>query len=282
MSRHFVQSSVLRKVALGVYRAVARVQFWRSGPRVLVNSIPKAGTHLLTAELNQFKELRNSRLHLDSNRICSPEMLAHQGPPAPNIERTMRYVSQVRLGQFFTAHWYWSPELLELMNRCEIRSLFMIRDPRDMLASRLYYIKTLKRHPLHRFINNGFRNDNDRYRALIRGHDRPFGLPERTRLEAYLPWTVAPQVLTVKFEDLVGEHGGGSVRKKHETLVRIAEHCGLNAEPISDIAARQTHPTATLRRGKIGTWREELPADIIAEWMDNCADVVTAFGYPED
>ena len=51
MSKNFVQNALLRQSLLTAYRGYARAQFWRSGPRIFVNSIPKAGTHLLTAEL---------------------------------------------------------------------------------------------------------------------------------------------------------------------------------------------------------------------------------------
>ena len=69
MSKNFVQNALLRKSLLTAYRGYARAQIWRSGPRIFVNSIPKAGTHLLTAELEKFPQLQNSRLHIQAHKV---------------------------------------------------------------------------------------------------------------------------------------------------------------------------------------------------------------------
>ncbi len=262
MSKHFVQSSTLRSAVLAGYQAYARAQFWRTGPRIFVNSIPKAGTHLLTAELERFPELQNSRLHLEIARIKVPGQRTPEGHPVIDHAKVARAVSQVRKGQFFSAHVFWTQELEDLVTANGSKMVFMVRDPRDVLLSRLHYVLRLRRHWLHSYLTTQFDNAADRLRVLINGNAEPLVLSLRTTLEGYRPWLQRPNVLTVRFEDLVGARGGGSAEAKLAALEAIAGHCGLAPAHLQELAASSSGATATLRKGRIGGWREEMPAEI--------------------
>ena len=283
ISGNFVQSKALRAAALTGYRAWARAQFWRTGPRVFVNSIPKAGTHLLTAELARFPGVQNSRLHLEIRKLKVPDQRTAEGYPVIDMGKVADAASTVRNGQFFTAHLYWTQALQKYLDRAGIAQIFMVRDPRDILLSRLHYIVGLRRHWLHEFLTTQLSGTEDRLRLLIRGHDEgPFVLPLRGVLESFLPWTRQPSVLTVRFEDLVGSRGGGSAKAKHDALHAIATHCGLDTAHLEALAQTATGSTPTLRKGKIGGWRDELPPAICDELMDECGDLLAAFGYDAD
>ena len=280
MSKHFVQSSTLRSAVLAGYQAYARAQFWRTGPRIFVNSIPKAGTHLLTAELERFPELQNSRLHLETSRIKVPGQRTPEGYPMIDRAKVARALSHVRKGQFFSAHVLWSQEIEDLVTANGTAMVFMVRDPRDVLLSRLHYVLGLRRHWLHPYLTTQFDNAADRLRVLINGNPEPLVVSLRATLEGFLPWLQRPNVLTVRFEDLVGARGGGSAEAKLAALEAIARHCGLVPAHLQELAASSSGATATLRKGQIGGWREEMPPEILREIEQGCGDLLEAYGYP--
>jgi hypothetical protein len=283
MSKHFVQNAALRAVLLGTYRAYARAQLWRSGPRIFVNSIPKAGTHLLAAELDNFRSLQNSRLHLKNQQLRLPGPRTPEAHSRFDIAKIAREIGTVRGGQYFTAHLFWSEELERLLLEQGVRTIFMARDPRAILVSRLHYTLALKRHWLNAYLVENFASDEARYHFLLDGHPGdPFVLPVVHLLKGHIPWTTSPTTLTVKFEDLVGERGGGSAQAKLEALRRIADHCGLPTDELDRFAASAAKATPTLRRGKSDTWRSELPKPIAERVNREWAPILAAFGYPPE
>lgn len=283
MSGNFVQSATLRRVALGAYLLYARSQVWRTGPRVFVNSIPKAGTHLLTAELAKFAELQNSRMHVDLPGIALHDGRTPGDAPLYDVDKLTRQVGTVRGGQFFSAHLPWSDELAGFIAEANLRTIFMTRDPRAVLVSRLHYILGLRRHRLHTFLTDGFATEVARYHALIDGQAiEPRVMSLADLLAGFVPWTAAPGVLTVRFEDLVGERGGGSAATKKETLAGIARHCGLPADRLDAIATTATGATPTLRKGQANAWRDELPPEIARRITDEFGRSLEALGYPAE
>lgn len=283
MSKHFVQNALLRRTLISGYRAYARSQIWRTGPRIFINSIPKAGTHLLTAELDKFREIRNSRLHIETREVNAA---AVGGGRVEEIRIDAALFADrartVRRGQFFSGHLFWDETLAAFLRDANIRTVFVKRDPRDILVSQLHYIVGLRRHYLHRLIG-GLRNDEERLRMLVLGRvGEPFIRPLREQLARFIPWTSAEFVLDVRFEDLVGERGGGSMERKRETLLRICHHCGLPTDRIEEFSRAAAKATPTLRAGRANAWQAGLPDSIVRLVTEHCAEEIARLGYPID
>ncbi|MDH3589438.1 MAG: hypothetical protein OEQ74_08540, partial [Gammaproteobacteria bacterium] len=96
-------------------------------PAVLLNSIPKAGTHLLESALERYPRLRNAGKRTVSSWIDVPD-------PVINA------IASIRKGAFLNAHVPAAPELLQVVESRNIRVLFMIRDPRDIVVSHFKYV----------------------------------------------------------------------------------------------------------------------------------------------
>jgi hypothetical protein len=281
MSKNFVQNALARQLLIAGYRSFARAQLWRSGPRIFVNSIPKAGTHLLTAELDKFTELQNSRLHIETRLVnaAAPDH-ARVEEVAIDADKADRFLGQVRKGQFFSAHLFWDDALAARLRARDIRTIFMQRDPRDILVSRLKYVLGLERHYLHQHLAKELGSDEERLRVLILGRKAdPFIRPMREMLESFAPWTSADFVLTVKFEDLVGERGGGTTEAKYRALERICTHCGLSTDRLAEFARTPPKATPTLREGRSNTWRKHLSPEIVALFEAECGAATAALGY---
>jgi hypothetical protein len=74
-------------------------------------------------------------------------------------------------------------------------------------------------------------------------------------------WSGSTRCTLVRFEDLVGEAGGGSATRQHEAVRSIGRGLGLDLdhESIVGVCKRAFDPgSRTFRRGRVGSFRDEL------------------------
>jgi len=274
---NFVQSAVLRSTLLMAYRAYARAQFWRAGPRVFINSIPKAGTHLVTSQLNDVPQLQNSRLWI-RRRLVNAAAMQDERIVEFQFDRAafQKHLDTVRYGQFFTGHLQFSPELLNLLQDNAISTLFVKRHPLDIVVSMFHYLKGLRRHPIHA-VFMGLKDDEARIDLLIRGDESLQMVSMASRLRAFQGWQESSNVLTVRFEDLVGSRGGGDDTVRERTKLEILDFLGLPTKGISsgEVSTR----SATFRKGKINAWSELLTPDRLVRLTDDDHNAIREFGY---
>ena len=279
MSKHFVQNAVLRAILLRGYRLYAQSHLWRSGHRIFLNSIPKAGTHLLISELEKTPELMNSRLHIQLKSVGNYD---ENNSFSADTKAFNDALYKVKNGQFFSAHMFWEKEVEDLLRQNNIKMIFLIRDPRDILVSKYHYIMALKRHDLHKFLSSDVSQDAERWRLLVEGNMKnPFIRPMSETLKNFLPWKSVNETLTVQFEKLIGEQGGGSYIEKQETLIKVYQHCGLPTEQAKANTNVKTWSgiNPTFRKGKAFAWRESLPPSVIDLVHRNCENEILQLGY---
>ena len=303
--------------------------------RVVANSIPKSGTHLLDRLLMLFGfELvdiggvgpsltEGNRFSLARRRlgaslgVCKPENVmgigSHlvSGPYAP-IKRLLRgrstqkvtvgVVSPERVdrrwlarrlgrvsdGQFVTAHCVHTPELAGLFREGGMRTVCILRDPRDVAVSQLHYIKRLKKHPIHK----GFMalpTDGERLMFSIRGGKlggrELLSLDERYR--RFSGWASEEEAVVVRFEDLVGPEGGGSAGAQRLAAGRVAEHLGVRAgeATLERVGEGIFGAGQTFRKGMIGGWKEEFGAEHERAAEEVVGPLLAELGYgdpPQD
>lgn len=228
-------------------RNVSERLLLKGGPRVMANSIPKAGTNLLNQLL---KEMPNTverwTYHIDET--------------LPGVERQI--VSGHR-GQVITAHLPWSEEMSRLLKDMDYRIFLMVRDPRDIAVSNVNYVTRMDlSHPLHPYLKS-LPNDDERLTAMINPPVEILdGLPDIWKndgLTTFLPWLNEKNCLMIRFEDLVGEKGGGSIDRQCETITSIAKHIGalLSNDELVDMANGLfgSEGSKTFHKGQIGGWR---------------------------
>ncbi|WP_445367076.1 hypothetical protein ACH5Y9_18140 [Methylomonas sp. BW4-1] len=153
--------------------------------------------------------------------------------------------------------------------------LFVYRHPLDILVSEAHYY-----HREGKTVFAGYFSGEDfehRVRQLV---DDEWLLGSlRQRVGGFLPWLNFPNVIPVAFEELVGGAGGGSARAQLKSIWAI--QLKLQADGITkDIAAQVFNQnSATFREGRIGGYLSQLPSNLIDELADQCADVLSGFGY---
>lgn len=88
-------------------------------------------------------------------------------------------------------------------------------------------------------------------------------------------WLDAVGVLTVRYEDIVGEMGGGDTEKQHQIIMDILQHIGVDAGSslVQTISTKLYGGTHTFRKGSIGGWRNLIDSSLEDEIMTELADL---------
>ncbi len=279
---------LFRKIGTPIYRAYARTVVFLPGPPILVNSVPKAGTHLLTSLLDRFPKVMFSGEHRTLNQFKSDS----QGPASAvevDWEQVRQWLRSQRKGQYCTVHFPAAEPVFAALEEFQFASLFVIRDPRDIVVSHAHYVTRLKRHFLHEYYTRVLRTPEDRLMASIVGIPGSAGIPLLpsigSRLASYAGWLHHPRTLVLKFEDLVGAAGGGDESSQRRAIADIARHI---SRPLDDAQRRRiaagvhTKGSATLRRGVIGDWKNHFTDEHRAAFAEIAGPQLVELGYEGD
>jgi len=239
-----------------------------TGPRVLVVSLPKAGTHLLEGVLEELPGIRNAGW-----KTLSEGAAAHVV-----IERRLNRIGR---GMFANAHLAHSDWIMEIMRSREVKVIFMIRDPRDIAVSRYKYVAEIDYlHPANKLFS-AMENDAERLSASIVGIEGIMpGIGEM--LERFQGWIGEESVLVLRFEDLIGARGGGVDEVRFCQLKRILQFLGIymteqNLELLDKKIYRKT--SSTHRKGIIGSWHAEYSEEHTRAFHDAVGCLLNRYGY---
>lgn len=233
---------------------------------VLVNSLPKSGTHLLERALmilglQNWETSRSTfRRATDRAGLSPPSFLAK--PAADRWRRlrrqpshfsaegafaypvgvftpeyfdratALKWLSPRRPASFVKGHIPYTPPLAKLIDAIPgLTPVTIIRDPRAVVASVIPYVLDA-RHWTH-FLQAEFEGLDEDARVdfvLNGGTARTSGLRVLSLAEAYgsvLDWQHHAGTLVVRFEDLVGAQGGGRDEAQVDTFEALANHLGI-------------------------------------------------------
>jgi hypothetical protein len=274
----------VRAVAIPTYRWAARAFFHGPPPRVLANSVPKAGTHLVAQLLRNLPDMHFAGRHHvmgDFRRSC---------PDAPSRvfdwDRIRRVLASIKDGQYMTAHFPPLPTLLSMLADLGFKTVCIIRDPRDIVVSNALFIPRVRRHDLYARFHAEFRTPEEQIMACITGfppNELGRGLESiGDRLRKFQPWREHSRAYTTRFEDLVGPRGGGSNDLQIQEVMRIGAHVGRPLQPsrAQEIAERTwTSQSSTFRRGVQGEWRTHFTEEHIEAFKATAGAELIAEGY---
>ncbi|WLD94951.1 sulfotransferase domain-containing protein [Alkalihalobacillus sp. AL-G] len=244
-------------------------------PPFLLNSIPKSGTHLLKQLLLGIPGIQH---HPDKGMFghyeYQTEIQINRARNLPNNE-------------FINGHLYYSKKWEHFFHDMNMKQIFVIRDPRDVVISYAYFIPKLPIHPLYTtFTQKGFTH-RDRIKFLIEG-----GQPTDPK-KAYQPnvqdwftsfsdWMDKDNVLTIRFEELLS-----SPFKKIQTVNKIIQFLWedrpvpFTSPILVGKMIQNINPTTspTYRKGKIGGWREEFDDELKRTFKIIAGDLLIALNY---
>jgi hypothetical protein len=233
-------------------------------PKVLVVSVPKAGTHLVERAV-----CLHPRMYRRRQPTLNPLNMGAGGLPG--------ILASTRPGQVVLAHVPFDEEYGGALEREDVKALFVVRDPRDVAVSLAHYIGEREDHPLHaQFAPRDLRG---RIELAITGdvQARPPAPPLASVLAGFAGWFESG-ALSVRFEDLVGARGGGESGAQARALAEIYAHLGLEPEP--GLGRRLfSDASPTFRRGAIGQWRELFDPELETVFEREAGRWMGRYGY---
>jgi len=173
----------------------------------------------------------------------------------------------------------------------DAQNILLIRDPREVLISYAHFVtkqamkskKSWLGDKRALFLSLSLQ---DKIRYLL-DLDNPFELKiHMSQLgKRYAQSKIMANVLCVRFEELVGPKGGGSLMAQIGALRRIRSFIDLKMSTMQllRIADRRWGKTGTFRRGVIGRWQEDIDRNLAEEIKASVwGPLIIQLGYAED
>ncbi|ABZ83411.1 sulfotransferase domain family protein [Heliomicrobium modesticaldum Ice1] len=242
--------------------------------KVLVNSIPKAGTNLLTTCINSIKALRYSGYHVE-----------HEEP-----HQLITIFDSLRKGQYVSSHLYPTYTNVNIVEKNKFKTLLMVRDPRDVVVSWVNYA-TKKEYVRYTDYLIRLKDDHQRLLTGISGVSRDqcskrYGQEDiGTVFREYLKWNNYEYNLMVRYEDLIGPEGNGSKEKQIQQIEKVLRHLGITIpnEQILVISNKVFNvDSPTFRKGIIGDWKNHFSDEHKKAFKEIAGDVLITLGYEEN
>jgi len=249
-------------------------------PAVLGNAMPKSGSHLIIQVL---------------------QGLTHLGPfvnPGfPPVNRTednrklraeavLANIHAMRPGDIGYGYLHACQPFIEALTRPGKAMVFVYRDPRDMIVSHVFYATEMHPgHGMHRYYTEVLRTMEERISAAIEGVDEE-GVELsniKEKYERYLGWLQTPEVLSLRFEDLILDRDNALV-----CLLNYLEQRGFSPKMTQEqsvLALKEAiapSRSGTFRKGKPGNWQEYFTPANKTLFKEVAGNLLIQLGYEKD
>ena len=223
----------------------------------IVSTLPKAGSHLIIKCLQMITNKK-------------PRFIA-----GLDLKNTTKFLNLA--DQFPWGHLSYSNESLTFLDKYSYKKFFIYRDPRDWLVSAIYW---------------NFRQGNEGLfpKDLIskdfseKIHYALLHLNSSKVYIEYIKWLNDSECCSVKFEDLIGPKGEGTIKNQLCAIKTISKHINHNLSDaeIIDIADNLFGNTATFRNGQIGSWKSHFIQQDIDLVKTLFGELLIELGYEKD
>lgn len=183
-------------------------------------------------------------------------------------------------GKCFGGHAAYSDHLMSILKDHDVRTIQIIRDPRDIVCSFAHWIE--KRPDYYAHQTFAAMSLQEKMLAVIKGVNNGTLYFESlaTVLDRSYGWITRPDdVLVVRFEDLVGPQGGGDPKAQMKTIESVAHWIGAGDADLEKVCGSLFGGTATFRKGKSGSWEDDFTPDIRSAFDKVMGDRLKFWGY---
>jgi len=221
---------------------------------ILVTSMPKCGTHLLTRAVSFLTG--KEKVIFDYHEFYKSLTL-------PVLQKN----------QYFQHHVYYTDEVAAFLRANHFKILYIYRDPRDQVVSRAYWVKAMPeahtQMPKHDKIS-------DIITYLITDINAAYA--------PFMRWTQEPNVCSLKFEDLIGPKGKGNLKAQVLAFRKIAAYLGVTlTQPLLiDCVNKLFGDSATFRKGEIGSWKQHFTPAQKELFKKYGGDLLIELGYEKN
>jgi hypothetical protein len=246
-------------------------------PAVLGNAMPKSGSHLIIQVLQGLTRIGPfvNPGFPPVNRTEDNRLLSDEG--------ILANIYQMRPGDIGYGYLNANHQYIQALNRPGMASVFVYRDPRDMIISHIFYaIEIFEDHGMHRYYTENLETMEERINAAICGvNEKGSELKSvKARYDAYQGWFNQPKILSLRFEDLILDQ-----ERAFNQLLNYLEESGFQSgverkTAIEELAAAIVPKrSGTFRKGKPGNWREYFTQENIDIFKDSTGDLLIQLGY---
>jgi hypothetical protein len=240
----------------------------RREPKIICVTLPKSGTHLLERALC---------LHPRLYRKIIPTIDERNIHRWGGLEALLK---RLRPGQVLISHLHFRPEYAELFRSRDVKCLFLVRDPREVVVSQVFYLTAQRSHRHHRLFT-ALPDFKERLRTAIVGNDVEELPSIGQRLARFAGWLHASDYV-VRFEDLIGPLGGGELAAQRRTLSSIYRAVGLEpSSELLDTLVERVFSTAspTFRTGGTRKWQRHFDGEHLRLFDKTVGDLLGVYGY---
>lgn len=270
---------------------------YRPLKKAFINSLPKSGTNLLAKCLNLFGY--TERGHISAGTVLDSTVMARirritwrpgtenyllgvNSPVRVSKSAVNNFLDRVKENQFITAHVGYEADLLDYAITTGYQPIQVVRDPRAVLASFVPYIMLAKHHFLHELFQT--LSEDERYQVTLDGitHNKMTLRPLIDSCRALDPWLNNEKTYRIRFEDIVGDAGGGSDEERLKVITELADILDMPKSKIPKVTEELFGPGRhTFRKGKVDSWKEDVPEQILENISSELKDILTIWGYQQ-
>jgi hypothetical protein len=270
---------ILNKSPLAIKKMV-------QGKPFFVQTIPKSGSHLLIKLLTMLTSkpaiLLQHAVDLNNDYLFYPDFYIE-----PEVLE-QHFLHWEQMNRFPLAHFNYS-EFLQVFrfNHPEYVVLINIRDLRDVFVSLVDYKGALIEEAI------GSNSNDEKLMYVIEGVEKEY-IEHMFNLELHilraLEWLDDPNIILIKFEDLVGPEGNGSIQKRKDTIIQVAKALSIplskdRLDYLSDNLwgiEKGFKIPITFFQGKIGRWKECFNEEHKKLFKEKYGDILIRLGYEQD
>ncbi len=252
----------------------------RNAPAVLGNAMPKSGSHLVSQVLQGLTQIGPfvnpgyppvNRTE-DNQRLPEKEILAA--------------IQRMRSGDLAYGYILAKEPFLSALSAPGRATIFVYRDPRDMLISHIFYATQMHAgHWMRRYYTEKLHTMEERIDAAIDGVQETGSelTPVAERYAGYLGWLEQPTVLSLRFEALILDR-----EKAFHTLLDYLENRGaeIKTPRLQAIEALKLaiapKKSGTFRKGKPGNWQEHFTEANKAHFKEKAGHLLIQLHYEQD
>ncbi|MBF0240764.1 MAG: sulfotransferase domain-containing protein, partial [SAR324 cluster bacterium] len=198
------------------------------------------------------------------------------------------WLNNVQKGRYIQGHIPWTPGITPVITDLAYHHLVIIRDPRAVVASLLPFILDAWKTGMgSHFLEADFKTMSpiQRLNFILEGGYAPLAKVEiKSFAEVYrsmLAWRNQPNSLFMRFEDLVGEQGGGDIDQQKITVEKIASFLRIPFDKEVENRLKTVYDTSsrTFRTGKIDGWKTSMDSEIVDHLNKSCEALCNEAGY---
>lgn len=249
-------------------RQAASDEDYARRPPIVVNSLPKSGTHLL---MQIAREMPDRRYY--GGFIAQTPTMSIRTRTQVDIDAL---ISRIVPGEVLGAHLHYTPETAAAFKRVNAIHLFIWRDPRDVLLSEAHYLAEMNPwHAMHKTFK-ALPDAESRVKLAITGTGDGRYPGAEERIGAYMGWLGDPGCISLRYEELVSPDTQARECQRVLDAYSAAASGGAALPSIPKlIEAINPERSHTFNRGGIARWRKEMSGENLAlcqerlgRWLD--------------